>query len=442
MEKIDALNREEFVNNLIKIIYGLTKTKKTASIAMNGQWGCGKSFVLNMLEEKLSVFHSSQADTDGKYFVFHYNCWQYDYYDEPIMAIVSALQDTIKEYNVLQDAKYADYTEKFYAISRVVLEIGRQIALNKLGIDFGELYKAYQDNNSKEYFDEYIFLTEAVKNLKESLSDIAKDCPILLVVDELDRCLPEYAIKVLERLHHIFYGVENIVVLMAYDENQITHTVEEIFGQGTDVNNYLRKFVDYKLELDKGSGGDNVFENFAFYFDRFNIEDRVVLLELFRNVFCDLPIRETEKVIERINLIDTISDLPIRNERICAAQLIYIALEELLSPEQDFVEYIYRMKSYTRDEVLRRKVESENKQRFNGLISLVHKAINRNNRVAGFRGIFFHNNIVGNAMVMIAKLYDEKLLEKDCDVRFYKESVNLEELECFKKFVVNVGLVL
>ena len=409
---------------------------------MNGQWGCGKSFVLDMLEEKLSVFHSSQVDTDGKYFVFHYNCWQYDYYDEPIMAIVSALQDTIKEYNVLQDSKYEECTEKIFAIFRVVLELCRQLTLDQLDVDVKELYKSYKGEDEKQDFDAYLSLTMVINDLKECLKEIAEEHPILIVVDELDRCLPEYAIKVLERLHHIFYGVENVVVLMAYDEKQIAHTIEEIFGHGTDVNNYLRKFVDYKLELDKGSGGDNVFENFAFYFDRFNIEDRVVLLELFRNVFCDLPIRETEKVIERINLIDTISDLPIRNERICAAQLIYIALEELLSPEQDFVEYIYRMKSYTRDEVLRRKVESENKQRFNGLISLVHKAINRNNRVAGFRGIFFHNNIVGNAMVMIAKLYDEKLLEKDCDVRFYKESVNLEELECFKKFVVNIGLVL
>ena len=442
MERVDALNRCEFLNNLFKIISGLSNTKKTASVALNGQWGCGKSFVLDMLEEKLSVFHSSQQDINGKYFVFRYNCWQYDYYEEPIMAIVSSLYDTLNKYEWLKDEKHQEYVDKFFAISRVGLELARQLTLNKLNVDLEELKKAYEGKVEKQEFDKYFTLNEAIEEYKCVLGEVAKERPVLIIVDELDRCLPEYAIKVLERLHHIFYGVENVIVLMAYDEDQIEYTVEEIFGKETDVNNYLRKFVDYKLNLDKGSSNQTFFEKFSFYFDRFNITNEDQLFELVRNIFVDTDIRKIEKCIERVNLIDTISDLPVRNETICAAELIYVALGELLSPEKDFANYFYKLKSFTSDETLKRKVINDKKQKFNGLISLLRGAINRNTRIFGFDGIIFNDIVVGNAMVFIAKLYEEELVRKGCGVRLKDRSINVEEFNSFKRFVDNVDLVL
>ena len=51
-----------------------------------------------------------------------------------------------------------------------------------------------------------------MKELKSGLEEQSKDVTIVVVVDELDRCLPEYAIKVLERLHHIFGDTENTQV--------------------------------------------------------------------------------------------------------------------------------------------------------------------------------------------------------------------------------------
>ena len=442
MERVDALNRCEFLNNLFKIISGLSNTKKTATVALNGQWGCGKSFVLDMLEEKLSVFHSSQQDINGKYFVFRYNCWQYDYYEEPIMAIVSSLYDTLNKYEWLKDEKHQEYVDKFFAISRVGLELARQLTLNKLNVDLEELKKAYEGKVEKQEFDKYFTLNEAIEEYKCVLGEVAKERPVLIIVDELDRCLPEYAIKVLERLHHIFYGVENVIVLMAYDEDQIEYTVEEIFGKETDVNNYLRKFVDYKLNLDKGSSNQTFFEKFSFYFDRFNITNEDQLFELVRNIFVDTDIRKIEKCIERVNLIDTISDLPVRNETICAAELIYVALGELLSPEKDFANYFYKLKSFTSDETLKRKVINDKKQKFNGLISLLRGAINRNTRIFGFDGIIFNDIVVGNAMVFIAKLYEEELVRKGCGVRLKDRSINVEEFNSFKRFVDNVDLVL
>ena len=436
MERIDALNRREFVNNLVKIIRGLSNTKKTASIALNGQWGCGKSFVLDMLEEKLSVFHSSQKDADGKYFVFRYNCWQYDYYEEPIMAIVSSLQDTIKEYNVLQDAKYEDYTEKFYAVSRIVVEIGMQIALNKLGIDFREVYKSYLSGNSKEDFDEYVFLTKAIKNLKDCLSDIAKERPVLFVVDELDRCLPEYAIKVLERLHHIFYGIENIVVLMAYDDTQIKHTIEGIFGEKTNVKSYLRKFVDYNLYLENGNNTNDILKMFAFYFDSFNIDDDVEFCAFINQIFVNKGMREREKYIEKAHLVDVIADVPLKNKYICATELLYVFLRDVDFQDK---EILWFMKFVTGDSW---EVGSSpaSKNIDDELIKVLRENFYNGKGNFGNPCVYFKNNLIGTAMYYISLVNEKYLKDKRCGVaQNYRDYVK-EEKEAVVIFADNLSV--
>ena len=58
---------------------------------------------------------------------------------------------------------------------------------------------------------------------------MAEDKPIIVVVDELDRCVPEYAVKVLERLHHLFENQPNIIVLLAYDGQKLNHVIKNIW---------------------------------------------------------------------------------------------------------------------------------------------------------------------------------------------------------------------
>ena len=50
MSKLDILNRKQFVENVIKLIENISPNKKTMTFAIDGEWGCGKSFVLDMLE--------------------------------------------------------------------------------------------------------------------------------------------------------------------------------------------------------------------------------------------------------------------------------------------------------------------------------------------------------------------------------------------------------
>lgn len=98
--------------------------------------------------------------------------------------------------------------------------------------------------------------SQTIEMVRKDLQEMAEQRTILLVVDELDRCIPQYAIKVLERLHHIFYGLDNLIVILAIDRRQLEHSVEEMFGINSledkriDVEKYLKKFIDFSMELD------------------------------------------------------------------------------------------------------------------------------------------------------------------------------------------------
>jgi hypothetical protein len=61
---------------------------------------------------------------------------------------------------------------------------------------------------------------------------VVKDDEVL-IVDELDRCLPSYAIKVLERIHHVFNELENVVVIIAMEKKQMSNSLHQIYGDET-----------------------------------------------------------------------------------------------------------------------------------------------------------------------------------------------------------------
>ena len=103
---VDILNRDKFIETVVNIVENLAATDINATFAIDGGWGYGKTFVLERIEERLEEIQSEKTNSD-KYIVFHYNCWEYDYYDEPLVAFASALQDMIIVKSSLFDEKTA-----------------------------------------------------------------------------------------------------------------------------------------------------------------------------------------------------------------------------------------------------------------------------------------------------------------------------------------------
>lgn len=103
ISKEDVLDRKAFVKQIVDLAMVLSEKHKNCCFAIEGEWGSGKSFVLENIQECLQPEQSEETGAD-RFFVVRYDCWKYDYYEEPIVAIISVLRDQIDQYiNLLTD---------------------------------------------------------------------------------------------------------------------------------------------------------------------------------------------------------------------------------------------------------------------------------------------------------------------------------------------------
>ena len=313
MNKIDILNRGKFVDDLLQVMENISDNKASTCFALNGAWGSGKSFVLDMFEEKLGEFQSEETSTD-KYFIIRYNSWQYDYYEEPLVAIVSTMISTIEKKTKL----FPDCKEKREILGMLkatgvsLLSLGNAVVKEKTGMDFQKAYETVlkgKKDGAEAYekiheYDVYFGFNKVMDELITLLQELAEKYTVTIIVDELDRCLPEYAIKILERLHHLTENNNNTIMIIAIDKKQLMSSVKQIFGFESP-EKYLEKFFNFEIKLDYGMPSEKIVEKYAAYIDLFDKEifpfdDSIE--ECLQNIFKDIDIRTQEQIIKKVML--------------------------------------------------------------------------------------------------------------------------------------------
>ena len=331
--KIDILNRDKFVDDVFSVIETLSDNRKSCTFAINGEWGSGKSFVLDMLEERLSIQQSEETASD-KYAVFHYNCWQYDYYEEPLYAIVSSMYDWIKS----NESEFAKKAKNILLYVLIAFGLTTKDSVNNViklltDIDFSQINKDTKETiekiNTKGKLDDELYtVQESIEFTRNLISKITEDQTVIIVVDELDRCLPEYAIKVLERLHHLFDDIENLVVILAVDKRHLDNTVKKIFNlEDIDINQYLAKFIDFEINLDIGVVNQNYKEKYSEYYSRFYLcVDETFDTDVYISCLLEpFDARKRDKIIKKALLIhDIVFDEPADMALMCV-ELLFVA---------------------------------------------------------------------------------------------------------------------
>ena len=78
----DYLSRQPYLDLLKSIIANQSNNPLGYSFAIDGEWGCGKTWILKKLECQLA------KNSDIRYLIFHYNAWKNDFYEEPLVAIL------------------------------------------------------------------------------------------------------------------------------------------------------------------------------------------------------------------------------------------------------------------------------------------------------------------------------------------------------------------
>ena len=347
--RIDLLNREDFIDNTVKLVNQLSDIRKGCCFAIEGSWGIGKTFVIENIEEQLKVIQSEDTNAD-RYFVFHYNCWQYDYYEEPAVAIISAMLASIQKDEILVSEKVDGMIKAGWEMAKdKLLEIADLYIENKIGVNLISLFEEADKYRKEEKqdtfkFNELFHFSQTIEQVREKLQEIAKDKTLVLVVDELDRCIPSYAIKVLERLHHIFYGLNNVVVIMAIDRTQLEHSVEEMFGikeDSMDIEKYLKKFIDFSMVLDNGVVNESFMEKYEFYFKKFRINessnDYEEIVKLIPMLLQGIDIRKQEKIFEKVNIVHSLICNESIDVSVCVFEIMYEVLQEWKFGNMEYV---------------------------------------------------------------------------------------------------------
>jgi len=242
----DLLGRKSFGDRLAKFIeIEQTFVDQSLVISLNGSFGSGKSTFLSMWKESL------QSDKSSKQEIIHLNAWEDDYCQEPLLSLIHSIVSVFNK----GSTKTSDLVEAINDCVAFSWAIGKQMA-KWSGLD-PEAAGKEAANKSKlraglapNLFEVFETRKKAVATLKSSLTKALAEhnkC-IWILIDELDRCKPDYAIAYLETIKHIF-DIPNLVFVLAVDREQLKNTAQSMFGAGLNFTEYYRKFVHREVTL-------------------------------------------------------------------------------------------------------------------------------------------------------------------------------------------------
>ena len=247
----DLIGREEIVDRIDSLVKNLKKGKNFC-LALDGEWGSGKTFVMKMLEYK---FTKPQG-----YVVIKYDAWANNFYEDPLIAILSCILDGIDEKLYLVE----DYKTKI--ASTIELTVEKVAQCSKVIQVLQGIRKSIKgaiatfhnpiDTTKLDDFKSYQKLLRDTKAILNKITEIeeyrSKQTKLIILVDEIDRCLPDEQLRILERVHHLF-DVKNCAVMCAINKTRIIQNIEgnREDDSGTE---YLRKFFDYSYRIEMDSG--------------------------------------------------------------------------------------------------------------------------------------------------------------------------------------------
>lgn len=235
-------------------------------MALNGKWGSGKTTFVNMWQQ--------QMNNEG-YETIYYNSWENDYISDPLIGLIAEFKKKTQTGGEKRIEKYTNIVRKI-SFSMVPSLLALMVK-HFTGIPTEDLDKVIKDGSKEamdllnKSVDNYIkqqeSITEFKKALSEYVNDITPNKPLIFIIDELDRCKPDFAVKTLERIKHLF-TVKNVVFVLSIDHEQLCHSVRGYYGSDKiAADDYLRRFIDYQFDLPTGDSDkliEKVFERFEF----------------------------------------------------------------------------------------------------------------------------------------------------------------------------------
>jgi hypothetical protein len=231
-DKLDRQKCAEALTNLMQNIPG------PIVVSINGAWGTGKTVFLKMFRQRLQ---------NNGFTTIYFSAWEDDYCSDALVALTGHIWSSLKD---------SDYREIVTSVKDCIAPIIRNTIFNAtrtLTAGVVDLNEEQLKSASEKAVDEYLAAGERLKDLKQRLAKLAQKISengkqLIIIIDELGRCRPVFAIEVLEKLKHLF-DIPGILFILGIDREQLGHSVKSIYGHDMDVNGYLRRFIDMEFIL-------------------------------------------------------------------------------------------------------------------------------------------------------------------------------------------------
>jgi len=274
--KYDALKRSDLEPPLTQFV---TQASGSFVLALDASWGAGKTTFLEMWKVKL---------TEAGHVCLYLNAWQTDFAKEPLIAIVGELKKAIEEFANQSGEAGNSLKKQMKKTQQLVESLLKHLLL--LGIKVGThgildikesaIEKAIVDSVSsgtEDLLKSYEKSKSEIKEFKEILTSLVSEvaslnhsAKVVIIIDELDRCRPIYAVELLERVKHLF-DASGVVFILGIDRSQLHHSIRSLYGSEFDATGYLRRFIDLDYQLPEPKVGDYC----NFLFERFGIQELI-----------------------------------------------------------------------------------------------------------------------------------------------------------------------
>ncbi|QEZ48997.1 KAP family P-loop NTPase fold protein [Cupriavidus oxalaticus] len=253
----DLLRRRELAGTLTAY---LERLRSGAVLALDAPWGEGKTW--------FARHWAAQLRQEG-YRVGVIDAFEQDYIDDPFLLIAAELTQLC----AADEGAAKTFRQKVASAATTVLPFLARVGVNALGRlagtsdladgiseaaeaasdDAADAAKAWVEKRLAGYAAEKASVqafTKEVEAFTATASDANDGRPVVVFIDELDRCRPAFAVRLIERIKH-FFDVPNLVFVLVMNRDQLEKAIRGVYGTETDATAYLGKFLHLSLRLPK-----------------------------------------------------------------------------------------------------------------------------------------------------------------------------------------------
>lgn len=267
----DTIGRNKDICMFADIINSISDA---CSIALDGSWGSGKTFFVKqakMLFDANNPFVKSINEDDSEAIktackfkkiefepqvTVYYDAWENDNDNEPILSLIySIIKSVDADFNFSNNITFI---QQAAAVLEFFTEKNWQGVIDSF--------------KGETPFDEIKKSKEIQSEIKEFLDTllIERGNRLVVFIDELDRCKPSFAVKLLERIKHYFDN-DRITFVFSINTLELQHTIKKHYGENFDACKYLDRFFDLRVSLPKPDMSKFYssinFENSGYVFD-------------------------------------------------------------------------------------------------------------------------------------------------------------------------------